>query len=471
MFGIHDRGYQLCDGLTRREWLRVGGLGLFGLSLPALLQTRRASAAAPVVRPSGGKAKACIVLFLAGGPPQHETWDPKPDADVKIRGEFKPIASSVPGLRVGELMPRIARLADRCCVLRAVSTNDHSHGSSYHWALTGIPHSPGNTEQVKPGAPNDWPGFPAVVRHLRAGTGSLPAAITLPERMIGNDFTVMLGQDAGFLGRAADPWLLTCDPAAPGFDLPALGLPAEVPPLRFDERRSLLEQVNRHLDGVDRAGTSRLYAAQSQQAFDLLRSRQARLAFDLEREPPAVRDRYGRHKFGQSVLLARRLIEAGVALVQVNWPRERGDMTTNNPCWDTHSKNSDRLKTALMPPWDLAFSALLEDLSARGMLDETLVVSMGEFGRTPKINDGGGRDHWGGVFSLALAGGGVRGGQVIGASDANGAHPKDGRALPQDVIATLYHCLGYSPDTEMHDRLGRPVPISRGQVIRQALGG
>jgi hypothetical protein len=462
MFAIHDRGYQLCDGLTRREWLRIGGLGLVGLSLPTLVQARPAMPAR-----SSAKAKSCILLYLTGGPPQHETWDPKPDAPVEIRGEFKPIVSKLPGLMVGELMPQVARVADKCSVVRSVTTGDHSHASSVYWTLTGQQHSPPNTEAVKPGAPNDWPGLGAVIRHLRGSKGPLPGAVTLPEQFVGNDFTVPLGQNAGFLGRKADPWLLTCDPSEPNFQVPALGLPEDVPALRFDGRRSLLDQVNGHLTAIDRSGAPGLYTTQSQQVFDLLRAPAARRAFDLGQETAKLRERYGAHKFGQSVLLARRLVEAGVSLVQVNWPRERGDMKTNNPCWDTHSSNSARLKQALMPPWDVAFSALLEDLSARSMLDETLVVALGEFGRTPKINASGGRDHWGGVFSVVFAGGGVRGGVVHGSSDSIGSLPKDGAVQPQDIVATIFHCLGYAPETQIRDRLDRPVPICRGEVIRQ----
>jgi hypothetical protein len=462
MLTIHDDGFRLCDGLTRRDWLRVGGLGLFGLSWPALLRARQTEPARP------GPAKACILLYLSGGPPQHETWDPKPDAPKEVRGDFRPIASSVPGLLVGELMPRVARLAHRCCVLRAVSTADNAHSSSGYWMLTGQPYPRPNTE-CNPPTGGDWPNFGAVVQHLRQGGQHLPAAITLPEQMISNANIVAVGQNAGWLGRGADPWLLTCDPAAADFEVSGLGLPAEVPPLRLDGRRSLLEQVNRHLDAVDRAGAPARYDGQSRQAFDLLRSPRARRAFDLNREPPAVRDRYGRHKFGQSVLLARRLVEAGVALVQVNWPREKGDMASNSPVWDTHARNAERLRTALMPPMDQAYSALLEDLDQRGLLAETLVVWMGEFGRTPRHNGAGGRDHWGQVFSVALAGGGVRGGVVHGASDSIGAFPRDGRVQPHDLVATIFHCLGHRPDTEIHDPLGRPVPISRGEVLRQLL--
>jgi hypothetical protein len=467
MFSIHDAGSRLCDGLNRREWLRVGGLSVCGLSLPALLAApRRASATG--VEQAFGKAKSCIVLFLLGGPPQHETWDPKPDAPAEIRGEFKPIASSVPGLLVGELMPRTAHLADRVAVLRAVSTNDNAHSSSGYWMLTGYPHQPLNTENAKPGAPNDWPCVAGVVRRLRPGSGGLPGSITIPEHIWNTGGISWPGQDGGFLGRSADPWLIHCDPSAADFQVPGVSLAQEVPPLRFRERQSLLQQVNQHLDAVDRDVAVTHYDDQTRQAFELLRAGRARRAFDVDLEPPAMRDRYGRNRWGQSVLLARRLVEAGVSLVQVNWTRMAAD-TADSPAWDTHNKNAVRLKTNLMPLMDLAYSALLEDLEQRGLFDSTLVVWAGEFGRTPKINGGGGRDHWGHVFSVALAGGGVRGGQVYGASDAIGGHPREGRVQPQDLTATIFHCLGYEAHTELRDILGRPVPISRGEVIRQVL--
>jgi hypothetical protein len=465
MLALHDDGFRLCDGLTRRELLRAGGLGLFGLSLPAFLQCRGARAAAPAAGRASGRARACILLYLSGGPPQHETWDPKPDAPAEVRGEFRPVATSVPGLRVGELMPRVAGLAHRCCVLRAVATDDNAHSSSGHWMLTGRPYPRPNTECNAPSAA-DWPCLGAVVRRLRPGRG-LPAAVTLPERMISNANIVAVGQGAGFLGHSADPWLLHCDPSAPDFAVPELGPPADVPPLRLDGRRALLEQVNAHLDAVDRAGAAGRYGGPLGQAFDLLRAPRARRAFALGDEPAAVRDRYGRHKFGQSVLLARRLVEAGVGLVQVNWPRERGDMASDSPCWDTHARNAERLRAALMPPMDQAYSALLEDLGQRGLLDETLVVWMGEFGRTPRHNARGGRDHWGHVFSVALAGAGVAGGRVHGASDRIGAFPREGRVRPQDVAATIFHCLGLAAGAQVRDPLGRPVAITDGEVLRQ----
>src|SRR5439155_8898294 len=256
MLTIQHAGSLLCDGLSRREWLRAGGLGLFGLSLPALLQARRADTAPSSRGTAFGRAKACIVLFLMGGPPQHETWDPKPDAPAEIRGDLRPISSVVGGLSVGELMPHVARLADKCCVLRAVSTNDNAHSSSGYWMLTGYPHQPTNSENSKPGAPNNWPCLGAAVRHFRQAqrphaTG-LPAAITLPEHIWNTGGITWPGQDAGFLGRGADPWLLTCDPSRADFQVPELGLPSDMPPLRLPRRETLLDQINRHQARLDR---------------------------------------------------------------------------------------------------------------------------------------------------------------------------------------------------------------------------
>jgi Protein of unknown function (DUF1501) len=465
VWSILGHGPRLCDGLTRREWLRVGGLSAFGLSLPGLLGMRQSLAAGATT----GKAKACIVLFHLGGPPQHETWDPKPDAPLEIRGEFKPTATSVPGVQVGELMPRTARWMEKICILRAMSTDDNAHSSSGYWMLTGVPHQPTNTENAKTGAPNDWPCTAAVVQRLRPGDGGLPASVVIPEHIWNTGNVVWPGQDGGLLGRAADPWSILCDPNSPNFQIPGLAPPTDVPPLRLSDRLSLLEQVNLGLDAVERGPAVERFDARSRQALDLLRAGRAREAFNLDKETPAQRDRYGRNRWGQSLLLARRLVESGVSLVQVNWTRAADD-TTDSPAWDTHAKNAVRCKNVLMPKMDLAYSALLEDLDDRGLLDETLVVWMGEFGRSPKINPGGGRDHWGHVFSVALAGGGVRGGQVVGASDAIGGHPREGRVQPQDLTATLYHCLGFSSHAEIRDGLGRPLPLSRGDIIRAAVG-
>ncbi|MFO1062996.1 MAG: DUF1501 domain-containing protein [Pirellulales bacterium] len=476
MLSFTDRGTRLCDGIARREWLRIGGLGAFGLGMSELLQQRWCSAAAPseFVQPtpislsSGfGKAKACIVLFMLGGPPQHETWDPKPQAPAEIRGDFGVIPTATPGLQVGELMPKTAKMTDKIAVLRAMATDDNAHSSSGYWMLTGYPHAPKNQENALPGAPNDYPSMAAVVRHLRGDRSSLPGSVRLPEEIWNTGQIVWPGQDAGWLGDHADPWLLTCDPHKPDFKIPDIALPIEVTQERFAQRQALQDLMNRGFSAMDNARVQRWSKWQSK-AVDLLRTEDARRAFALEKESDAMRERYGRNRFGQSVLLARRLVESGVSLVQVNWTRWETDDSVA-PAWDTHAKHSDRLKNSLMPPMDQAYSALLEDLSERGMLDETLVVWMGEFGRSPKINPSGGRDHWGHVFSAALAGGGVKGGVVHGNSDRHGGFPLDGRVEPQDLTATVYHCLGYAPETELRDKFGRPIVISKGRPIDAVL--
>ncbi len=460
MLSLFAGNNQPLGAVSRREWMRVGGLNAVGLSLPALLQGR-AKAAKSSAPNAPVRAKSCIVLFLLGGPPQHETWDPKPNAPVEIHGDLDAIASAAPGFAVGELMPRIAKLTKHICALRAVSTKDNAHSTSGYAMTTGMAHRPLGVEGAKPGRPNDWPCVGAVVRRLRPQSGGLPSSIVVPEVLANDGNKTWPGQDAGWLGRSADPWLLTCDPTAEKFQVPGTVLPKEVSRARFNERRSLLEQIDQRLSNIEDAGALDGHTAWHRQAFGLLSSTSARHAFDLSREPTQVRDRYGRTKFGQSTLLARRLIESGVSLVQVNWPRLPGAL--NNGHWDTHSKNSAGLKQ-LMPVMEQAYAALLEDLAERGLLDETLVVLMGEFGRTPKINRNGGRDHWGSVFSLALAGGGVRGGQVYGASDRLGAQPKAGRLTAADVTATIFYALGYRPETPVYDALDRPMPISRGEA-------
>lgn len=475
MLSVSGAGARMCDRLTRREMLRLGGLGALGLSLPQLLQARQAAAA----RAGGGfgQAKSCIVLFLMGGPPQHSTWDPKPAAPANVRGDFAPIATAVPGTHLCELMPRLARWTDRLAILRAVSTGDNAHSSSGYYMMTGRPHQPMNVENANPGPPNDWPTLGALVQSFRPsalsprqrGRGSLlPPAIRLPHRIFNTDGSVWPGQDSGFLGRAANPWLFTCQPGAPQFRVPEFSLEAQTPPPRLEQRQTLVQRLDRDLAAAERSGALATFDHQQQRAFDILQSAHSGGAVQLEREPPAMRDRYGRSPFGQSVLLARRLVEAGVSLVQVNWYRGP-DEPPDNPCWDSHTQESERLRTVLVPPMDQAFAALLEDLTQRGLLEETLVVCMAEFGRTPRFNNRGGRDHWGPVFSVALAGGGVRGGAIHGASDAQGAQPVDGRVQPQDLTATILHCLGIHPDSHILDRLGRPIAACSGEIIRQIL--
>lgn len=469
MFSLLGRNTNLCGGLSRREWLRAGGLSAFGLTLSHLQHAN----ATPAVKHrsdlggSIGKAKRCIVLFMLGGPPQHETWDPKPDAPSEIRGDFGTIQTATSGYRVGELMPLTARLTERIAVLRAMATDDNAHSSSGYWMLTGRPHAPKGQENALPGAPNNWPSMASVVRHLKGEKASLPGAVRLPEEIWNTGRIVWPGQDAGWLGDHADPWLLTCDPNQEGFRVPDVSLPVEISPERFSHRTALRSLMNNKLQSLASTPAHRWSNWQSK-AIDLLQAVETQTAFALDKEPVATRERYGRNRFGQSVLLARRLVESGVSLVQVNWTRWEDDENVA-PAWDTHAKNSQRLKNALMPPMDQAYSALLEDLERRGMLEDTLVVWMGEFGRSPKINAAGGRDHWGHVFSVALAGGGVRGGAVHGQSDRQGGFPLDGRVEPQDLAATVYHCLGFQPDTMLTDPFGRPLAISTGSPIQAIL--
>ena len=467
MLSFHAPSTKLCDGLSRREALRVGGLTLGGLSLAKLMGQSTAAKAAEQLPSSGGKAKSCIILFLLGGPPQHSTWDPKPEAPKEVQGEIAPIATKLPGLHVGELMPKLAQQADKLCVLRAVSTGDNAHSSSGYYMMTGRPHAPQNVENANPGPPNDWPNMGGILNQLQA-PGPLPTAVRLPMHIFNTDGSTWPGQDAGFLGRAADPWMFRCQPAAADFKIPEFTLPVDVPLDRLTSRASLLKDLNARLDAAERGGQLDYFSTLSQRAFDVLSSAQSRSAFKLSDEPQPMRDRYGMTEFGQSTLLARRLVEAGVRLVQVNWYRGP-DEPSENPCWDSHTNETERLKTVLVPPWDLAYSALIEDLHQRGMLDETLVVCMAEFGRTPKFNARAGRDHWGPVFSVSLAGGGIRGGLVHGASDKLGAYPKDGLVKPEDLVATIFPCLGYRPETEYHDPLGRPYAVSRGSVIEPIL--
>jgi hypothetical protein len=471
MLRLLGPGVRLCDGGSRREILRVGGLGILGagLSLPDLASAAGARGEIEASKDSSfGKAKSCILLFLMGGPPQHSTWDPKPNAPAEVRGEFGPIATKVPGLSLSELMPLTAQVADKLCILRAMSTGDNAHSSSGYYMLTGRPHQPMNFENANPGAPNDAPCLGAMFGRFSTPRAGLPISVTLPHRIFNTDGSVWPGQDAGFLGRASDPWLLNTRLTSEGYRIQEMDLPADLDVGRLGRRRDLIDQLARRVDALDHNATALGFDEQTRKGFALLASPEARRAFRLDLEPETAHDRYGKTPFGQGILLARRLIEAGVRLVQVNWYRG-ADEPPDNPCWDSHIKESSRLKEVLVPPADRAFSALLEDLDQRGLLEETLVICMAEFGRSPRLDGHGGRGHWGTVFSIALAGGGVRGGQVYGSSDRIGAYPREGRVRPEDLSATIFHCLGISPQTEFHDPLGRPFPISRGEVLHAIL--
>jgi hypothetical protein len=476
MLSLETSPSALCDGISRREWLRVGGLSVMGLSLPDLLRAQAPSSPPETTSPLGrglegvafGRAKSVIFLWLQGGPPQHETFDPKPDAPEDIRGPFRPIATNVPGIRFCELLPRTAARADRLAVVRSLATNDDNHDVSGYWILTGYPYGPGSARQIKP---TDWPYFGSLVKMLRPSE-RLPAltSVWLPDLMRLNDNVTPAGQTAGFLGKSWEPERFVGDPASPEYRIEGLGLSGAMTPVRVRARRDLLRQLDRRVRAVERGGNVEAWDRLRQHAFDLVTSGRARAAFDLSREPDRVRDRYGRYTWGQSALLARRLIEAGVRLVHVNWAREPGDSAVDNPMWDTHAQNADRLQDVLCPQFDVTFAALMDDLEQRGLLDETLVVVIGEFGRTPRINRLGGRDHWGRVFSFALAGAGIRGGQVFGASDRTGAFPQDNPIRPHDLTATIYHLLGIDPQGFFPDRTGRPHLLTAGQPLARLLG-
>lgn len=465
MFSLQLPGTRMCDGICRREVMRIGGLGSLGLTLPAMNRHRATDEKLQRPHAGHGKAKSCIILFLMGGPAQHSTFDPKPMAPAEVRGEFGAIQTSVPGIELGELWPRTALQTHRLAILRGVSTGDNAHSSSGYYMLTGQPHAPMNAENVNPGFPNDFPGMGAVVRRLTASKTTLPASIRLPHQIFNTDGSVWPGQDAGFLGRVSEPWLLNCRPADSDFRIEEFQLAADISEHRMHLRRDLLRTISQGTSGHHGSHSYQVYDRLTDNAFDVLGSAAARHAFDLNDEQEVVRERYGRSQFGQSVLMSRRLVEAGVSLVQVNWYRGP-DEPVNAPCWDSHTMESQRLKTALCPHADMAISALMEDLADRGLLQETLVVVMSEFGRSPRMNSAGGRDHWGQVFSVVLAGGGVQGGTVYGASDAIGGYPQDGRVSPQDLTATVFSTLGLDPHAVVHDTLERPIQVSRGEVIR-----
>ncbi|MCA9079983.1 MAG: DUF1501 domain-containing protein [Planctomycetaceae bacterium] len=467
MLSLHSSCGTLCDGLSRRELMRIGGIGLGGLGLNQLLSAP-ALGASKNAEAASASARSCIVLFLMGGPPQHSTWDPKPLAPDNVRGEIAPISTSVPGVQFGALMPNLAQRADQLAVLRAVSTGDNAHSSSGYYMLTGRPHTPQNRENANPGAPNDWPNWGSVVQQLQTRRSELPAAIRLPCHIFNTDGSIWPGQDGGRLGHAADPWLFRCEPASEDYEIGEFQLPEHLSLQRLNSRRGLVRHLDERISALSSQPSLTEYAAQQQRAYGLLSSATSRGAFDLSAESPETRARYGDSQFGQSCLLARRLIEADVRLVQVNWHRGPEEPSAN-PCWDSHTDETARLKNVLVPPMDTGFSALLDDLQERGLLDETLIVCMAEFGRTPQFNGRAGRDHWGHVFSVSMAGGGVRGGAVHGASDELGAYPQRGLIHPQDLTATIFHALGLPPEAMFYDALQRPHAISHGRVIREIL--
>jgi hypothetical protein len=456
---IQGPAQRLCEGVRRRDFLRAGAVG--ALSLPTLLR----AAAQPGSGAAGfGKARRCILLFLTGGPPQIDTWDPKPDAPERIRGELRSVATNVAGIRVTELFPRLARQADKVCLVRSVTHGDNTHTSAGYTMLTGAYHPQANAvsaTSIRP-SPDDHPHVGSVLALARAGRAAAPVFASLPEVIKDAGVNVFPGQDAGFLGNRYAPFAIRGDPGTGEFVLPPIALPADVTAGRFADRRFLTERLDRAFRRADRQAALADFDGYREQALGLIRAPAVRQAFDLGRETDRLRESYGQHLFGQGCLLARRLLEAGVGLVTVYWHYEGPD---DSPVWDTHENNFTHLRRRLAPPADQALAALLEDLAGRRLLAETLVVCMGEFGRSPCVNPKGGRDHWARVQTVLLAGAGVRGGSVYGASDRGGGYPADCPVTPPDLTATLLHLLGVRPALEVHDRGGRPLRVCDGVPV------
>ncbi|MGV3723726.1 MAG: DUF1501 domain-containing protein [Actinomycetota bacterium] len=446
---------------TRREMLVRFGEAGFGLSLPLLLQSAPATASGGF-----GKARSCILLFLSGGASQYETFDLKPDGPLDYRGTFKPIRTNVAGIDICEHLPLLARQAHRYSVIRSMSHTEGSHPAGCYWMITGRKY-PRGAAKAAAMSRDDHPHYGSVLTAVRpVESGAVPTFVTLPEQINPNG-PIRAGQHAGFLGSAYDPMVVNADPNAPDFTAGELTIQEGLTEGRVLRRRALLSQANLRARIEEEEGAQADLQPHYARAFDLLTGGRAAHAFNVGQETAATRERYGRHIFGQSVLAARRLVESGVRLVAVNWVRH--DDGAGGQGWDSHSKHLEWSKDELLPPTDRAASALLTDLADRGLLDETLVIMTGEFGRTPKFNAGGGRDHWPNVFSVLAAGGGIRGGQVYGASTPDGAYPAVDKCTPADLAATLYHCLGVSPTAEIYDRTNRPFPVAEGEVLRTLL--
>jgi hypothetical protein len=453
--------------LTRRAAIQIGAIGLGGLSLPGLLGLERSAlAAAPAAGAAAGakRARSVIILFLSGGPAHQDMWDLKPEAPEEVRGTFRPIDTTVAGIQVGEHLPRMARLAEHYTIVRSVHHRQSNHPAAAYWMMVGSPIArPAGEASFMSRADRPHPGSAlAKLRGAASRGAGVPPFVMIPEAMNPNG-PERAGQHAGFLGSAFDPYRINSDPNLPDFSPGAVDRPVGLSLDRLADRRALLDAVGEHGRYLDQTEAVRGVGDDYVRAFDLLSSPAAQRAFDIEAEPASTRDRYGRHTFGQSVLMARRMVEAGVRLVHVNWVRH--DNGKGGQGYDSHRNHLDWARTELLPPTDAAFSALVEDLRDRGLLDETLVVMMGEFGRTPRFNKAGGRDHWPYCFSVVLAGGGLRGGQVLGASDKIAAYPAADAVLPEDLLATVYHSLGIPPRTLIHDRLGRPFPLVDGQPL------
>jgi hypothetical protein len=458
MLRLFGPGTHPTEPLSRREMLKIGGVMSGGLTIGNLLASSgRADGAKSS---SFGAAKNCILLYLSGGPPQHDTFDPKPDAPAEIRGEFSTIETSLPGCRVGEHLPLTAKLMHKVAQVRSMyhSHNDHARGS--YWMFTGVPFL-GSVPDANNMTRADMPHLGACVAKIAPGSGLFPFAIS-PHRMdVAGGRRV--GQFAGMLGPKYDPLLPGGNPNDDNYKLDQLPLAPNLQPDAVKRRLKLVEQLNSQVDYLRQTGQAESLKDNQAKALEVVSSDAVRKAVDLSSADSKQRERYGRNLFGQSVLLGRRLLDAGTRLVQCNWQRTQ---SKDGFAWDTHWNNFSACREDLIPPFDQAFSALMEDLDQTGQLAETLVVVAGEFGRSPKITlRNAGREHWPDVYTVLFAGAGIKGGEIYGRSDKIGAYPADNPCTPADFVATIYHLMGIDPHREEHDQLNRPFALSKGNAI------
>lgn len=445
-------------GFSRRDLLYLGGLTAIGSAWPLANRTYGEESRPP----AKAKARSCILIYLLGGPPHQDMWDLKPEAPAEVRGPFQPIATNVPGIEICEHLPRLARMADKYALVRSVSHPNHNHTPMIYYTLTGRHvRTPEVDNDVSPPSRSDHPHLGSVAARLLPAAPRLPGFIAMPELAVrSNDdniraATPLRGGRGGFLGAQFDPFIINGDPRKPGA-IPDVVLPGEVPRERFERRQALLAAFESPKPEFAAAA----YGELRRTAVSMTGSADDAELYDLKREPETIRQRYGQHRFGQSLLLARRLVEAGVPLIAIHF-----NHMTRCDGWDTHAKNFDACRDELLPLVDEGVSALVEDLERRGLLDSTLVASFGEFGRTPKINANAGRDHWGNCSAAFFAGGGIRGGQALGASDRQAAFPRSEPVDPVDLHATIFAALGLPAEQLIYDPLGRPTPISVGKPI------
>src|SRR5262245_31872747 len=441
-FDAH-RPVTFCDGLSRRDFLHAGALSALGLTLPGFLAAKQAGAA----KDDGVNG---IMLFLVGGPSHIDTWDPKPDAPAEVRGPFQPIATAATGMKITEIFPKMAKLADKFSLIRSVyHTATAVHDTGHQMMQTGRLFT-GGVEHPHAGC---------VLGYLKGRRGDVPPHVLLPRPIGRTGGNMPHGQTAGYLGKQHDPFVLNADPNAPDFQVPDLLPPTYISPVRAKRRQKMRAAVEGALDAFEKSPQAKQLDDNFDLAYRLMSSKQAREAFALDKEPAANRDRYGRTRFGQSCLLARRLIERGVRFVTVNMFETVFDEIT----WDIHGSKPftdiAEMSKLVAPNFDRAYSALLEDLHERGLLSSTIVTALGEFGRTPKINPAGGRDHHPGVWTILMGGGPIKGGQVVGESDALGYVPKTRPVTPGEVAATLYRGLGLDVEKELPGPQGRPIPL------------